>query len=125
MTYRPRHTIQRRIRHDKRIRDQARLVLDRVRVAHSRQHLHAEDFLDRVLEFTKATVCPVSMFITQTPPQRSASGRSAMAMSLKKALSRTCDRPMQGQRTAKVQTAGNAGPPGQCLVFSRGEFDAA
>jgi hypothetical protein len=35
------------------------------------------------------------MFTTQTPQQRSASGRSAMAMPLKTALSRTCDRPMK------------------------------
>ena len=48
-----RHQIQRLVRHDKRIGDQARLFIDQVRVSHPRQHLHGKDLLEGVLEFQK------------------------------------------------------------------------
>ena len=50
MAQRPWHKRQRLIRHDKRIGDHARLVVDHVGVSHPRQYLHGEYFLDGILK---------------------------------------------------------------------------
>ena len=57
------------------------------------------------------------MSTTQTPQQRSASGRSAMAMPLKTALSRTCDRPMKASGPQKSRPRVKPGSTASASYF--------
>ena len=114
---------QRLVRHDKRIGDQRGLVVDQVRDRRPGSTCTAKISCTASSNLTKATVCPVSMFTTQTPQARSGQrplGDGDAAEDGALAHLRQAD---EGQRTAKVQAAGEAGQLGQRLVSARGRID--